>query len=57
MVRYMQAMMNVWTKHCGMDQYAMQFSRTFANLCNAGVPVTAVSEAAESHCSLLLTTT
>ncbi len=54
--RSLQGMMDVWTEHCGMDQYAMQVSRTFANLCNSGVPLTAVSEAAAAHCSVALAT-
>ena len=32
-----QAMVNAWEAGCGkLDQYGMQYTRLFANLCNAG---------------------
>jgi legumain len=34
----LRAMMGAWKEQCGqLDQYGMQYSRLFANLCNAGV--------------------
>ena len=31
-------MMGAWKEQCGkLDQYGMQYSRLFANLCNAGI--------------------
>ena len=44
--------MNAWADQCGMDQYAMQYSRTFANLCNAGMPVPLLAEAAQAACAV-----
>ena len=35
-----------------MDQYAMQYSRTFANLCNIGVSVNLVQKAAQAACAV-----
>ena len=46
-----QAMISAWEAGCGeLDQYGMQYSRTFANLCNAGVPVQMLAEAAVQTC-------
>ncbi|KAK9806827.1 hypothetical protein WJX72_004028 [[Myrmecia] bisecta] len=34
----LRAMVGAWERACGkLDQYGMQYTRTFANLCNAGV--------------------
>ena len=46
-----QGMMNAWQGKCGkLDQYGMQYSRLFANLCNAGVSVDALQTAAHAVC-------
>lgn len=46
-----QAMVAAWEAGCGeLDQYGMQYSRTFANLCNAGVPVQMLAKAAVQTC-------
>ncbi len=43
--------MNKWQAKCGkLDQYGMQYSRLFANLCNAGVSVEALESTAEATC-------
>ena len=40
-------MVAAWEASCGMlDQYGMQHTRTFANLCNLGVSVKQLGEAA-----------
>jgi len=47
-----QAMVAAWEDSCGpLDQYGMQHSRTFANLCNAGVPVETFARTAAGECS------
>ena len=47
-----QAMVGAWEGQCGqLDQYGMQHSRTFANLCNAGVPVDMLAGAAAAACT------
>ncbi len=44
-------MVAAWEAGCGeLDQYGMQYSRTFANLCNAGIPVQMLAEAAVQTC-------
>ena len=46
-----QAMFSAWEAGCGqLDQYGMLYSRTFANLCNAGVSVEMLAEAAVQTC-------
>lgn len=47
----MQAMMGAWQGQCGrLDQYGMQYSRLFANLCNAGISTDALSASASAVC-------
>jgi legumain len=47
-----QAMVGAWEGQCGqLDQYGMQHTRTFANLCNAGVPVDTLADAAAIACA------
>lgn len=44
-------MMGKWQAKCGrLDQYGMQYSRLFANLCNAGVSEEALERTAEATC-------
>ena len=49
-------MMDAWSSSgkCGplMDQYGMQYSRTFANLCNAGVTVPMMQQALAPVCNV-----
>ena len=46
-----QAMMKGWGGFCGrLDQYGMQYSRLFANMCNAGISVDAITDAAQKVC-------
>ena len=48
----LQSMMDGWTASCGkLDQYGMQYSRLFANMCNAGVSVESVKSAAANACT------
>jgi legumain len=48
----MQAMVGAWEQQCGLlDQYGMQHTRTFANLCNAGVPIDTLASAAAASCA------
>ncbi len=50
-VCFWQAMVGAWEEQCGtLDQYGMQHTRTFSNLCNAGIPVDTLSAAAASTC-------
>ena len=50
--RLLQGMVSAWEGACGtLDQYGMQYTRTFANLCNAGSNPSALSAAAEGACS------
>lgn len=44
--------MGAWQAQCGkLDQYGMQYSRAFANLCNAGVaPATLKAQATRTCC-------
>lgn len=43
--------MNKWQSKCGkLDQYGMQYSRLFANLCNAGLSVEALGSTAHAVC-------
>lgn len=47
----LRAMMSAWQDKCGkLDQYGMQYSRLFANLCNAGIPVETLGKSAASVC-------
>lgn len=47
----LQGMMAAWEAACGpLDQYGMQYSRTFAALCNAGVPPAQLGTSAEGAC-------
>lgn len=47
----LQAMVSAWQDQCGkLDQYGMQYSRLFANLCNAGVSVDSLSKSAAATC-------
>ena len=47
-----QAMVGAWEGQCGqLDQYGMQHTRTFSNLCNAGIPVDTLASAAASACT------
>ena len=49
----LQGMMNKWQSRCGrLDQYGMQYSRLFANLCNAGVSEEALESVAEATCQV-----
>ena len=44
--------MAAWEGSCGtLDQYGMQHSRTFANLCNAGVPVDTFANTVALQCT------
>lgn len=44
-------MMGAWEGACGkLDQYGMQYSRLFANLCNAGIPVDTLAKTALGVC-------
>jgi legumain len=46
-----QAMVAAWEQSCGtLDQYGMQHSRTFANLCNAGVPIQTFARTVAAEC-------
>ncbi len=46
-----QGMMEAWGAACGtLDQYGMQYSRTFANLCNAGLAPQQLATAAQAAC-------
>ena len=46
-------MVAAWEQSCGpLDQYGMQHSRTFANLCNAGVPVQTFARTVAAECTL-----
>lgn len=48
----MQAMMGAWQGECGkLDQYGMQYSRLFANLCNAGISVETLTNSARATCT------
>lgn len=48
----LQAMVGAWERGCGrMSEYAMQYTRTFANLCNAGVPVASLADVATRTCT------
>ena len=43
--------MGAWEASCGrLDQYGMQFSRTFANMCNSGVRVPSLAASAAATC-------
>ena len=45
-------MVGAWEGQCGpLDQYGMQHSRTFANLCNAGVTMEQLSASAAAACA------
>jgi legumain len=47
-----QAMVGAWERECGrLDQYGMQHSRAFANLCNAGVSAAQLSASAAAACA------
>jgi legumain len=49
----LRAMMGAWQDVCGpLDQYGMQYSRLFANLCNAGIPVATMTQSAASVCQV-----
>ena len=44
--------MAAWEGCCGpLDQYGMKHSRTFANLCNAGVSTDTLAHTAAEQCS------
>ena len=48
----LQAMVAAWEDCCGpLDQYGMQHSRTFANLCNAGVPLDTFARTVTGQCT------
>ncbi|CAK0784835.1 hypothetical protein CVIRNUC_008040 [Coccomyxa viridis] len=48
----LRAMVAAWEGSCGtLDQYGMQHSRTFANLCNAGVPVDTFAHTVALQCT------
>ncbi|CAL8462896.1 g2430 [Coccomyxa elongata] len=48
----LRAMVGAWEAQCGqLDQYGMQHTRTFSNLCNAGIPVETLTSAAASACT------
>ncbi|KAK9790770.1 hypothetical protein WJX73_004252 [Symbiochloris irregularis] len=51
----LRGMMNAWIATPGcthlMDQYGMQYSRAFANLCNAGVSIAMMQNALQPVCS------
>lgn len=48
--------MTKWQNKCGrLDQYGMQYSRLFANLCNAGVSEEALESIAGSTCQAIAT--
>ena len=48
-----QGMVAAWESACGMlDQYGMQYTRTFANLCNAEVQPAALAEASREACTV-----
>jgi len=50
----LQAMMGAWQNQCGkLDQYGMQYSRLFANLCNAGISNENLAETAAHTCPTL----
>jgi legumain len=45
-------MVGAWEAQCGqLDQYGMQHTRTFSNLCNVGIPVDTLGAAAASVCT------
>ncbi len=44
-------MVGAWEEACGkLDQYGMQHTRAFSNLCNAGVPPAALGAQAAATC-------
>jgi len=44
--------MGAWKQQCGqLDQYGMQYSRLFANLCNAGVSTETLSGTLAATCA------
>ena len=47
--------MAAWEGQCGrLDQYGMQYSRTFANLCNIQVPTSALRAQAARTCGTVV---
>jgi hypothetical protein len=53
-VGILQAMMAAWQNQCGkLDQYGMQYSRLFANLCNAGISTETLAGTAAHTCPTL----
>ncbi len=45
-------MVGAWEGACGpLGQYGMQYSRLFANLCNARVPAASLAASAQTVCS------
>ena len=51
----LQGMVNAWEVSCGtLDQYGMQYTRTFANLCNMGVSTAQLQQAACANKPVLL---
>ena len=53
----LQAIVAAWEQSCGpLDQYGMQHSRTFANLCNAGVPIQTFARTVAAECTLAVPT-
>jgi legumain len=51
----LKAMVSTWESACGqLDQYGMQHTRTFANLCNAGVNPDQLLDTAISTCGGLI---
>ena len=54
----MMRMQSSWLQRCGLEgvrEYTMQYSRAFANLCNAGVSISAANEAASLVCPTSVT--
>ncbi|GAB4819104.1 hypothetical protein N2152v2_006150 [Parachlorella kessleri] len=48
----LRGMVAAWESGCGtLDQYGMQYTRTFANLCNAGVEPAALAGASHEACT------
>lgn len=46
-------MVAAWEGACGqLDQYGMQYTRTFANLCNAGAHPSALAATAHGACAV-----
>ena len=46
-------MMGAWQEQCGkLDQYGMQYSRLFANLCNAGITTETLTGTLTATCSV-----